>query len=85
MEFPEARKRNRIGDLPMTIIQAKKTGSMRIQAALALVCASVLAALPTKAASITEPATVFYGKILGVGSGQPFLVTEGHLTWIIRR
>ncbi|MCC7377681.1 MAG: hypothetical protein IT581_23670 [Verrucomicrobiales bacterium] len=35
-------------------------------------------------ASITEPATVFYGKIIGTGSERPFLVTEGQLRWLWR-
>jgi len=37
------------------------------------------------AASLPEPSTVFYGKILGTGSEQPFLITEGELEWTIRR
>lgn len=39
----------------------------------------------SRAASISEPATVFYGQILGVDSAQPFLVTEGTLEWTLRR
>jgi hypothetical protein len=37
--------------------------------------------LASSGASITEPATVFYGKIIGTGSDRPFLVTEGQLRW----
>ncbi|MBI2929816.1 MAG: type I secretion C-terminal target domain-containing protein [Verrucomicrobia bacterium] len=51
----------------------------------ALACACALAALPAHAASITEPATVFYGKIVGTGSARPFQVTDGQLAWTIRR
>ena len=35
------------------------------------------------AASITEPSTVFYGKVLGTGGLQPFLMTEGELVWTL--
>jgi len=35
---------------------------------------------------ISEPETVFYGKVFSAGrGGQPYLVTEGQLTWIIQR
>ncbi len=46
-----------------------------------------VAAAPARAATagITEPATTFYGKVLGTGDIQPFLITEGALTWTIRR
>jgi hypothetical protein len=37
------------------------------------------------AASFSEPHTVFYGKVMGTGSAQDFLVTEGDLTWTILR
>ena len=37
------------------------------------------------AAGIMEPATTFYGKVLGTGDAQPFLITEGKLNWTIRR
>lgn len=52
----------------------------------AAVCASAcLLTAGANAASITEPATVFYGKIIGTGSEQPFLVTTGVLEWVVRR
>lgn len=35
--------------------------------------------------SISEPATVFYGKVTGVGSAQSFLITEGEIRWNLRR
>lgn len=36
------------------------------------------------AAPLTEPETVFYGRILGTGSAQPFEVTQGELIWTLR-
>ena len=45
----------------------------------------LLAALAASAAGISEPATTFYGKVLGTADVQPFLITEGRLTWVIRR
>jgi len=47
--------------------------------------APVLAAVAVSAATLPEPATTFYGKVLGTGDVQPFLITEGRLTWVIRR
>ena len=47
-------------------------------------CLAALLAQPADAASITEPATVFYGKVLGTGSEQPFLVTDGDMAWTLR-
>ena len=38
-----------------------------------------------QAAAIREPATVFYGRILGTGSERPFVVTTGELRWTLRR
>lgn len=37
------------------------------------------------AAAIKEPSTVFYGRVIGTGSVQPFVLTEGTLEWTIRR
>lgn len=45
----------------------------------------LLAGLMASAASISEPATTFYGKVLGTADVQPFLITEGRLMWVIRR
>lgn len=55
--------------------------------AITFVGALAMLVLPggTRAASITEPATVFYGQIFGVDSAQPFLVTEGRLEWTFQR
>ncbi|MCL1856052.1 MAG: hypothetical protein FWF84_00175 [Kiritimatiellaeota bacterium] len=37
------------------------------------------------AATIAEPATTFYGKVVGTADAQPWLITEGRLEWTIRR
>src|SRR6266853_3786801 len=37
------------------------------------------------AVGISEPGTVFYGKIINRTSGQEYLLTNGHLVWIIGR
>ncbi len=42
-------------------------------------------AIDAGAASISEPHTVFYGKVLGTGSAQPFPIQEGELKWTILR
>ena len=52
---------------------------------IAVHAACLLAALAASAAGISEPATTFYGKVLGTADVQPFLITEGRLTWVIRR
>ncbi len=36
-----------------------------------------------RAQSFSEPATVFYGKVIGTGSAVDFLITEGALDWTI--
>lgn len=46
---------------------------------------TLLSPLCASAAGISEPATTFYGKVLGTADLQPFLITEGRLTWVIRR
>jgi hypothetical protein len=48
-----------------------------------MICGGATPAL--QAQSISEPHTVFYGKVLGTASAQDFLITEGHLTWTILR
>ena len=53
------------------------------QTAIVTVC--LLASLAAAAAGISEPATVFYGKVLGTGDAQPFLITDGALVWTLRR
>ncbi len=55
-------------------------------AAMLLVAAAVLGPLrPAAGATFTEPSTVVYGRVFGVGSERPFLVSEGELEWTIRR
>jgi len=36
-------------------------------------------------AGISEPGTIFYGKIINRTSGQEYLLTNGHLLWTISR
>lgn len=38
-----------------------------------------------RATTFGEPATVFYGRIIGTGSERPFVVTQGELRWTLRR
>ncbi len=46
----------------------------------------VLQATPQAAvAAFSEPHTVFYGKVLGTASEQPFLIQDGQLDWTIQR
>jgi hypothetical protein len=40
---------------------------------------------PGRAQTFSEPATIFYGKVVGVGSAQPFLIHDGELSWTIQR
>ncbi len=51
----------------------------------AVLAACLLAPLMAAAAGISEPATTFYGKVLGTADVQPHLITEGRLTWVLRR
>ncbi len=46
---------------------------------------SLLSSSHASAAGISEPATTFYGKVLGTADAQPHLIKEGQLTWVIRR
>ena len=46
---------------------------------------AMLAGLPARAASVTEPATVLYGKVIAIGVDQPYLLREGNLAWTVRR
>ena len=39
---------------------------------------------PTIGALFSEPSTVIYGKVMGVGSKWPFLITEGQLDWSLQ-
>ena len=59
----------------------------RLTLGLCLALVLGLTAIPgrARAQSISEPYTVFYGKVLGTGSAQPFLITAGQLQWTIQR
>lgn len=52
--------------------------------ALVTLLAGVVPSLQAQS-SISEPHTVFYGKVLGTASAQNFLITEGTLAWTIQR
>ncbi len=70
----------------MSITTVTKPGwAKTLLRAAIIMCAGLLISSPAHATSIMEPATVFYGKILGTSGPQPFLVTEGNLAWTIRR
>ncbi len=53
-------------------------------ALLALVLGGI-GAFTAQASVIQEPAAVFYGKVTGTGSDQPFVVTDGQMQWSVRR
>ncbi|NLC83446.1 MAG: hypothetical protein GX748_19900 [Lentisphaerae bacterium] len=53
--------------------------------AFAVRAACLLTACTLRAAQISEPATVFYGQVMATADVQPHLITEGRLTWVIRR
>jgi Ca2+-binding RTX toxin-like protein len=61
----------------------RRTGTPRLFAAglITLLCAVIM----SHAGTFAEPSTIFYGKVVGTGSEQPFLITEGELTWTILR
>ena len=52
---------------------------------LPLLLVSAAAIVPARTQTFSEPATIFYGKVLGTGSAQDFLITAGDLEWSIRR
>ncbi len=52
---------------------------------LAACCAILWSGLPARGAAFSEPYTIFYGKVLGTASEQPFLIEEGKLVWTIQR
>src|SRR5262245_53850457 len=67
---------------------SRASGNARDAKRLAVLAAAAAASLSfasanLRAASITEPATVFYGNITGTGSSVPFPVDEGELIWTI--
>lgn len=53
--------------------------------AFAALTAWLLLTINLHASQISEPATLFYGKVVGTADVQPCLITEGRLTWVIRR
>lgn len=55
------------------------TGLMMLAAGLSPV------ARDAAASSFSEPHTIFYGKVLGTGSAQDYLITSGTLRWTIQR
>jgi hypothetical protein len=59
----------------------------RSAARIAALLLAFVAAAPSRSAAQTfsEPATVFYGKVVGTGSAQDFPITEGALRWTIQR
>ena len=59
--------------------RAASMGCSRVRAGLALVAMLCLvAAVSSPGAGISGPATGFYGKVIGAGSAQPFLITADH-------
>ncbi len=58
---------------------------MKMKTAVSISLAAVLLAGAAWAAPITEPSTVFYGKVTGTGGAQPFTVSDGTLEWTIRK
>ena len=69
----------------MSIIRVRKPDAATTLSATVVLWIGLLAPPPAQAASITEPATVFYGAIIGTSGAQPFVVTQGKLEWTIRR
>jgi hypothetical protein len=66
-----------------TIMRNHLTFSRGARAAAILL--ALAAATPARAQTFSEPATIFYGKVVGVGSAQPFVIHEGALSWTIQR
>jgi hypothetical protein len=69
----------------MNFFKAQCPLAPRILVAAALLCLTALCASRSHAASITEPSTIFYGKVLGLGSEQVFPITEGTMEWTVVR
>src|ERR1043166_6647932 len=70
---------------PMSMNKAKPCDFPRWLASVVLLSLGVSHSGLVRADSITEPATVFFGKVLGTGSGQPFQVTQGAMEWVIHK
>ena len=56
--------------------------SLMLLGAVALAIGGVTA---SRAATLSEPQTVFYGRIINRLSGQTYVLSEGTLSWRIRR
>src|SRR5215813_3506072 len=52
---------------------------------LALVLCGLAGGSESRAATLSEPETVFYGRIINRMSGQTYVLSEGTLNWRIRR
>lgn len=61
------------------------TSLSRPACALVALLALGPSARPADAQTFSEPATIFYGKVIGVGSAHPFIINEGALQWTIQR
>jgi hypothetical protein len=62
-----------------------RTNKARVAGVMAGLLAWLALAPALEAQTFSEPATIFYGKVVGVGSPQPFPITEGTLRWTIQR
>src|SRR6185295_4969916 len=77
---------------PMNYYHPAKTEMWKLAALRLRVSSSFLGAILlcllvpfTSLAGISEPSTVFYGRIVNRTSGQEYQLTNGHLVWIINR
>jgi len=68
-----------------TMKQSKHDTRNTLALALAVLTLCVMAPGLWAQATVSEPSTVFYGKVLGTASAQNFLITEGQLSWTIQR
>lgn len=66
-------------------IPGSETSRGRHSAAIALSAALALGGLDSLASTLKEPPTVFYGRIIGTGSSQPYQINEGTLEWTVQR
>ena len=63
-----------------------KLAAWRLRSASSLWAILLCLLIPfTSHAGISEPSTVFYGRIVNRTSGQEYQLTNGHLVWIINR
>jgi hypothetical protein len=79
--LPESARTATVGDHGSRSVSDRR----RRLGQVAACTACLLLPFAASAAVISEPATVFYGKVLGVGDTQPFLIKEGALVWTICR